>query len=501
MSTAAGGTTRGARAACVLVALALLSSCAAFQPGRVAVDRQVVETLPPLSASTGPGPSASASAGPQVFVPGRSGGTGTVGNGGSASRPGVGKANYSSAPGVEADSIKLGIIVPMDGPAAEVGKPLYRTTQAYVNVLNARGGILGRKVELVLQTACINCEDENLLAAKALVEQKHVFAVVNAYMNTYAFGAAINYLNQKKVPLVQGWTGIGPERQSWDAGQTPWSVYFTVRNDDAVRIYADWLDTVMTHWAKAGKLPFPENPHWVASISLDVSQDRRRSMEFKKVWEAKGSGYKVVKQAFIAAQEEAVTRMDSLMAGMKDAKANGVLSASNITMVFGMQAAARQSWKVPWVSKSAWGRAATDNCGAACDGGYTDNNGWGWAGIDSPQMRQYLAAMRAYYPDGVTYADAQTLGGWIGMMAFEYGATQLGADLTRQGLIDVLGNLRNFDTGIGAPVTTSPGDHLGMRKLMMLQICKNSFWRVSGWLSAGAPVSHVSTKGDCGWGY
>ena len=317
---------------------AVLASCAAFQPQRVPVSTQVVETLPPLAASVAPGASAAPTAG-TAFLPGAPLAGPARGAGPTQVRSSA-KANYASAPGVTADRIRLGIIVPMDGPAAEVGKPLYRATQAYVNVLNARGGILGRKVELVLQTACINCEDENLLAAKALVEQKHVFAVVNAYMNTYAFGAAINYLNQQKVPVVQGWTGIGPERQSWDAGQTPWSVYYTVRNDDAVQIYADWLDTVMGQWAKAGKLPFPANPHWVASVSLDVSQDRRRSLEFKKAWEAKGPGYKVVKQEFIAAQEEAVTRMDSLMAAMKDAKANGVLSASNITMVFGMQDAA-----------------------------------------------------------------------------------------------------------------------------------------------------------------
>jgi ABC-type branched-subunit amino acid transport system substrate-binding protein len=480
----------------------LLTSCAAFQQQRIALHSEVVETLPPLPAGSA-APSAAPSVAPRPFVPGGGASTpATTGRrAGAGSAPTAVKPNYASAPGVTAGAIKLGIIVPMDGPAAEVGKPLYRATQAYVNTLNARGGIGGRKVELYLQTACINCEDENLLAAKALVEQKHVFAVVNAYMNTYAFGAAINYLNDQHVPVVQGWTGIGPERQSWDAAQTPWSVYLTVRNDDAVTIYANWLDTVMGHWAQAGKLPFPQNPHWVATVALDVSQDRRRSAEFKRVWEAKGPGYKVVKQEFIAAQEEAVTRMDSLVAAMKDAKANGVLSASNITMVFGMQAASRQSFKVPWVSKSAWGRAATDNCGAACDGGYTDNNGWGWAGIDTPQMRQYLAAMRAYYPDGVTYADAQTLGGWIGMMAFEYAATRLGADLTRQGLIDVLGHLHGFDTGIGAPATTSPSDHLGMGELMMLQVCHNAFYRVSEWLSATGPVRHISSPGDCGWGY
>jgi len=482
--------TRTPRAAIVAFSMAiavLLPSCALFQPRRVAINSQVTQTLPPLPVSTGRVPSSSTVAPRTIFVPGKGGRTG--------------KVNYASAPGVTAGEIKIGIIVPMDGPAAELGRPLYRTTQAYVNVLNARGGINGRKVRLFLQTACINCEAEVLLAAKALVEQKGVFAVVNAYMNTYSFGAAMKYLNEKKVPLIQGWTGVGEESVTWSNAQTPWSVYYTIRNDEAVGIWVDWMSTVNAKWQAAGKLPNPQHPYWVGTVALDVSQDRRRSIEFKKVWESKGADHKVVSQQYVAAEEEAITRMDSFIAAMKDAKANAVFSASNITMVFGMQAAARQTWKVPWVSKSAWGRAATDNCGPPCDGGYTDNNGWGWAGVDTPQMRQYLAAMRAYYPDGVKYADAQTLGGWIGMMAFEYAATQLGADLTRKDLIDVLGNLKGFDTGVGAQINTSPTDHLGMGQFMMLQICNNAFYRVSDWLSPGGAMKRVSSKGDCGWGY
>jgi hypothetical protein len=116
-------------------------------------------------------------------------------------------------------------------------------------------------------------------------------------------------------------------------------------------------------------------------------------------------------------------------------------------------------------------------------------------------MKQYLATMQRYYPEGATYADAQTLGGWIGMMAFEFAATQLGADLTRPALMNILGNLHNFDTGIGAPINTSPSDHLGMGQTMMLQICRNRFWRVTNWLSAGGSMARVANNGDCGWGW
>jgi hypothetical protein len=109
--------------------------------------------------------------------------------------------------------------------------------------------------------------------------------------------------------------------------------------------------------------------------------------------------------------------------------------------------------------------------------------------------------MQRYYPEGATYADAQTLGGWIGMMAFEYAATQLGADLTRPALMNILGNLHNFETGVGATINTSSSDHLGMGQTMMLQICRNKFWRVTNWLSVGGAMQRVSNQGDCGWGY
>src|SRR5207249_3476698 len=199
-----------------------LSSCAIFRPQRIAVSSQVSETLPPqpLGAAT-PG-SKEGSAGKTIFLPGM------AGQAGSSGCAGINDPDHGISGGV----IRIGTIQPMDGPAAQLGRPLYRATQAYVNDLNARGGINGRRVELYLQTACINCEDENKLAAKALVEQKHVFAIVNTYMNTYAFSSALEYLNEKHVPLVEGWTGVGSDSETWQAQQTPWSVYYTVRNED-----------------------------------------------------------------------------------------------------------------------------------------------------------------------------------------------------------------------------------------------------------------------------
>lgn len=485
--------TQASRALVVAAALVVaLPACALFKAERVALRSTTVETLPPTpiapDQTVGATPGAKATGPGTVFQPGRQ----------NPLNPG--KPNYASDEGVTASTIRIGTIQPMDGPAAQLGRPLYRTTQAYVNALNSRGGINGRKVELFLQTACINCEDENKIAAQALVEQKHVFAIVNTYMNTYAFSSALKYLNEKRVPLIQGWSGVGAESQVWGSEQTPWNVYFTVRNNDGVRVFANWLKKAMTQWREANQLPgeCAQNPWKVATVYLDSAQDERRAQEFERIWESFGAGHEVVARQPVAAEEEAVTRMDSYVSAMRDADACGVLSASNITMVFGMQAAKRQGWKVPWVAKSAWGKAATDNCGSACDGGFTDNNGWGWPGDMTPQMRQYHQAMDRYYPESSD--DAQTLGGWVGMMGFEYAAGRLGADLKRRDLMGILTSLHNFDTGVAPRINTSRNDHLGIAETTMLQICRNRFHRVSKNLSATeSPPSSIPTP--CGWGY
>ena len=57
----------------------------------------------------------------------------------------VGFAGSASA----ADTIKIGMTIPMTGPAATTGQLQHRGTMLAINQVNAAGGVLGRKLELV----------------------------------------------------------------------------------------------------------------------------------------------------------------------------------------------------------------------------------------------------------------------------------------------------------------------------------------------------------------
>jgi ABC-type branched-subunit amino acid transport system substrate-binding protein len=74
-------------------------------------------------------------------------GTGASGGGGSGSTGG----GIKTGPGVDPQTktISLGVLSPLSGPVAVIGKPLTAGQEAYFNSVNASGGIDGWKVKLI----------------------------------------------------------------------------------------------------------------------------------------------------------------------------------------------------------------------------------------------------------------------------------------------------------------------------------------------------------------
>ena len=61
-----------------------------------------------------------------------------------------GDASLANAPGFDGKTIKLGILTPLTGPVAVIGKPLTAGNEVYFDYVNSQGGIAGKyKVELV----------------------------------------------------------------------------------------------------------------------------------------------------------------------------------------------------------------------------------------------------------------------------------------------------------------------------------------------------------------
>jgi branched-chain amino acid transport system substrate-binding protein len=81
------------------------------------------------------------------------------------------------APAFAADTIKIGAILAVTGAAANLGLPESRTLQMVVDDMNAAGGLLGRKIELIVKDT--KGSTENAVSfAKQLVEENQVLAII-----------------------------------------------------------------------------------------------------------------------------------------------------------------------------------------------------------------------------------------------------------------------------------------------------------------------------------
>jgi branched-chain amino acid transport system substrate-binding protein len=107
--------------------------------------------------------------------------------------------------GVTANKIVLGQAAVFTGPAAQLGIQMRNGIKAYFDYVNEKGGVHGRRLELVT-------EDDRYepavapSASKKLIEEHKVFALLG-YVGTPTGVAHLPVISQAKVPLVGMFTG------------------------------------------------------------------------------------------------------------------------------------------------------------------------------------------------------------------------------------------------------------------------------------------------------
>ncbi|MFO7605746.1 MAG: ABC transporter substrate-binding protein [Desulfurivibrionaceae bacterium] len=77
----------------------------------------------------------------------------------------------------QAETVKIGAILAVTGPASFLGGPEARTLEMLVEEANAKGGIDGNKVELIIKDSGASPE-KAISFAKQLIEEEKVFAII-----------------------------------------------------------------------------------------------------------------------------------------------------------------------------------------------------------------------------------------------------------------------------------------------------------------------------------
>jgi len=144
-------------------------------------------------------------------------------------------AQKKYGPGVTDTEIKIGQNMPFSGPASAYAI-FGRVQEAYVKMINNRGGINGRKVNLIARDDAYS-PPKTVEVIRQLVEDDQVLAIVSSF-GTPPSVAMQKYLNSKQVPqlLVQS----GASRFN-DPKDFPWTTPFSPFYDTEGEIFANYI--------------------------------------------------------------------------------------------------------------------------------------------------------------------------------------------------------------------------------------------------------------------
>ncbi|WFU68956.1 ABC transporter substrate-binding protein [Bradyrhizobium sp. CB2312] len=144
-------------------------------------------------------------------------------------------ADKKYGPGVSDTEIRIGQTAPYSGPLSSLSR-FGRIEAAYLNMINAAGGINGRNVTLVSLDDAFS-PTKTVQQTRKLVEDDNVLAIVGS-IGTPTNLAVTKYLNSKQVPQI---LVLASTPKLDDPENLPWTTTFMMPQPVETRIYADYL--------------------------------------------------------------------------------------------------------------------------------------------------------------------------------------------------------------------------------------------------------------------
>jgi branched-chain amino acid transport system substrate-binding protein len=168
------------------------------------------------------------------------------------------------------DTIKVGMTQPLTGAVAASGNYVANGAKLATEVLNREGGVLGKKIELVLEDNKSNPK-EAVAAAEKLILKDKVPVLMGAWSSTFTL-AIMPKLEEYKVPMVVETSSSGKITTSGN----PYVFRISPTSAMEAKVFAEKLAAF--------------NPPIKKADFLSVNNDfgRGAADEFKKALEAKG---------------------------------------------------------------------------------------------------------------------------------------------------------------------------------------------------------------------
>jgi branched-chain amino acid transport system substrate-binding protein len=358
-------------------------------------------------------------------------------------------------PGASDSEIKIGQTVPLSGPASAYAT-ISKAEAAYFRMINEKGGINGRKINLISYDDGYN-PSKTVEQTRKLVESDEVLLTFQS-LGTAENAAVQKYLNDKKVPQL--FTSTGATRFS-DPINFPWTMSGNLSYQTEARIYGRYI--LANH---------PDAKIGILYQNDDFGKDYLIGL--KQSLGAKAPSMIVAEVAY----EPTDPTIDSMIVRIKSRGANLFYNIS--TPKFAAQAIrkiAELNWKpvhILTVNSSSVGGALKPAGLDASHGIISVNYGkdpgdptWD----NDPGMNAWRTFMDKYYAEGDKNSSLNTYG---------YSSAQLltlvlrncGDNLTRENVMKQATSLKDVRLDLllpGMVVNTSPTDYHVIKQVQMMR--------------------------------
>ncbi len=292
--------------------------------------------------------------------------------------------SFAAFPASAQDVIKLGLVAAMSGQSAKSGEAIVRGLSIAADEINAKGGVLGKKIEIVVRDDESN-PAKGAIAARELVQREKVAALFGG-LDTPVSLAIVPFANSSKVPFMGVWAAGTPITRNGAAENYVFRVSAVDEIvDEALVAYA-----IKKYGAKKPGMILINNP-WGESNEMGLRKALgARNMPFAGIEKFENNDVDVVPQ---------LTRLKAAGADALFLVAN-VAPSSQV-----VKSLDRMGWDVPIVSH--WGPAGgrfSELAGPSAAKVHFIQT-YTFAGKLSPKGTAVLEALKAKYPAIKSLAD------------------------------------------------------------------------------------------------
>jgi branched-chain amino acid transport system substrate-binding protein len=363
------------------------------------------------------------------------------------------RAAKEYGPGVTDTEIKIGNTGPYSGPLSNAS-PIPLSMKAYFNMINAQGGVNGRKITWISYDDGYS-PPKTVEMTRKLVEEDIIF-LMSGSVGTPTNTAVWRYLNEKEVPQLFPSTGA----TKWnDPKGHPWTMGFFVSYQAEGHMYAAYI--------------LKNRPN--AKIAVLYQNDDFGKDYLKGVVD--GLGAKAA--SMIKARATYETTDPTVDSQIIQLQASGCDVLVTIAIPKFGALAIRKMAEIGWkplhilngIASSVGATlkpAGFENAkGIISDNSFKDPTDPQW--LNDAGYKQWLSFMDKYYPDG-DKTDQQTVYGYSIAQTTVQVLKQCGDDLTRENVMKQAANQRNFELPMllpGVVINTSATDFQMIKQAQM----------------------------------